>query len=60
MATSPISEVIRHLRRAVLLRDGPAVSDGQLLENYLSRRDGARGDSILVLKTAVFLVAGSR
>jgi RNA polymerase sigma factor (sigma-70 family) len=41
MATSQTSEVIRHLRRAVLLRDGAGLTDGQLLEDYLSRRDEA-------------------
>src|SRR5262249_40851453 len=41
MATSQMSEVIRHLRRAVLLRDGAGLTDGQLLEDYLCRRDEA-------------------
>jgi len=41
MATSQMSEVIHHLRRAVLLRDGAGLTDGQLLEDYLSRRDQA-------------------
>jgi hypothetical protein len=31
MATSQMSEVIRHLRSAVLLRDGAGLTDGQLL-----------------------------
>jgi RNA polymerase sigma factor (sigma-70 family) len=39
MATSQTSEVIQHLRRMVLLREGAGLTDGQLLENYLSRRD---------------------
>ena len=39
MATSQMSEVIRHIRRTVLLRDGVELTDGQLLEDYLSRRD---------------------
>jgi RNA polymerase sigma factor (sigma-70 family) len=39
MATNPMSEVIQHLRRAVLLRDGAGLTDGQLLQDYLSRRD---------------------
>jgi RNA polymerase sigma factor (sigma-70 family) len=34
MATSPMSEVIHHLRRAGL-------TDGQLLEDFISRREGA-------------------
>src|SRR5262245_24823039 len=41
MATSRTSEVLQHLRRAVLLRDGAGLTDGQLLEGYLSRRDEA-------------------
>src|SRR6516162_5869205 len=41
MATSQASEVIRHLRRAVLLRDGAGLTDGQLLEDYLRCRDEA-------------------
>ena len=40
MATSQISEVIRHLRRTVLLRDVAGLTDGQLLEDFISRRDG--------------------
>jgi RNA polymerase sigma factor (sigma-70 family) len=39
MASSQTSEVIQHLRRMVLLRDGAGLTDGQLLEDYLSRRD---------------------
>jgi RNA polymerase sigma factor (sigma-70 family) len=39
MATSPMSEVLQHLRSVVLLRDGAGLTDGQLLEDYLSRRD---------------------
>src|SRR6266849_5314656 len=39
MATSQISEVIQHLRRTALLRDGAGLTDGQLLEDYLSRRE---------------------
>lgn len=41
MATSPMSEVIRRLRGAVLPRDGAGLTDGQLLEAYLRRRDDA-------------------
>jgi RNA polymerase sigma factor (sigma-70 family) len=41
MATSHISEVIQHLRRTALLRDGAGLTDGQLLEDYISRRDEA-------------------
>jgi RNA polymerase sigma factor (sigma-70 family) len=41
MATSQMSEVIQHLRRAVLLRDGAGLTDGQLLTDYISRGDEA-------------------
>jgi RNA polymerase sigma factor (sigma-70 family) len=41
MATSQMSEVIQHLRRAVLLRDGAGMTDGQLLECFLTQRDDA-------------------
>jgi RNA polymerase sigma factor (sigma-70 family) len=41
MATSQMSGFIQHLRRAVLLRDGAGQTDGQLLEDYISRHDEA-------------------
>jgi DNA-directed RNA polymerase specialized sigma24 family protein len=41
MAISQMSEFIQHLRRTVLLRDGAALTDGQLLADYLSRGDEA-------------------
>jgi RNA polymerase sigma factor (sigma-70 family) len=41
MATGQMSEVIQHLRRAVLLHDGAGLTDGQLLDDYLRRRDEA-------------------
>ena len=41
MATSQMSQVIQHLRRAVLLQDGAGLTDGQLLEDYISRREEA-------------------
>ena len=39
MATSPMSEVIQHVRRVLL--DGAGLTDGQLLEVYISRHDEA-------------------
>src|SRR6516162_8929801 len=39
MATSQTSEVIQHLRRTVLLRDGCGLTDGQLLGCFIERRD---------------------
>ena len=41
MATSHTSKVIQHLRRAVLLRDGAGMTDGQLLGCFLTQRDDA-------------------
>src|SRR5437762_7306923 len=41
MATSQMSELVSHLRRTVLLRDGAGLTDEQLLEDYISRRDEA-------------------
>jgi RNA polymerase sigma factor (sigma-70 family) len=41
------SEVIRHLRKTVLLRDGAGLTDGQLLESFLSRRDAAAMDVLV-------------
>jgi RNA polymerase sigma factor (sigma-70 family) len=41
MATSPISGVIQRLGRVLLLRDGAGLTDGQLLEAYLSHGEEA-------------------
>src|SRR5262245_31568095 len=41
MATGQPSRALRHLRRAMLLRDGAGLTDGQLLKDYIGRRDGA-------------------
>jgi RNA polymerase sigma factor (sigma-70 family) len=41
MAANPKSEVIQHLRRTALLREGAGRTDGQLLEDYIGRRDEA-------------------
>jgi RNA polymerase sigma factor (sigma-70 family) len=41
MANDRMSEVIQHLRTAILLRDGAGLTDGQLLEDYISRREEA-------------------
>jgi RNA polymerase sigma factor (sigma-70 family) len=38
MATGQMSVVIQHLRRAMLLQDEAGLTDGQLLEDYISRR----------------------
>ena len=41
MASNPMSEVLRQLRQAALLPDGAGLTDGQLLEDYLGRREEA-------------------
>ena len=39
MATSQLSDITQYLHRAVLLRDGGGMTDGQLLERFVSSRD---------------------
>src|SRR5262245_29033137 len=39
MSTSPINEVLQHLRKTVLLPDGAALTDGQLLSRFIETRD---------------------
>jgi hypothetical protein len=39
MSTNPMSEALRHLSRVVRPREGAGPTDGQLLEDYLSRRE---------------------
>ncbi len=41
MAKSQMNEFIQRFHRSILLRDGAGLTDGQLLEDYLSRRDEA-------------------
>ena len=41
MMTSPMSHIVQHLRKDVLLREGADLTDGQLLESFVSRRDAA-------------------
>jgi RNA polymerase sigma-70 factor (ECF subfamily) len=41
MTTSQTSEVIQHLCRAELLRDGAGLTDGQLPDRFLKQRDKA-------------------
>src|SRR5580704_13115129 len=41
MAASPISEVMQYLRGAALLREGPGLTDGQLLGRFIEQRDDA-------------------
>src|SRR5262245_59225103 len=41
MTTGPLSGVIRHVRRAALLPDGRGMTDGQLLQCFITHRDEA-------------------
>jgi RNA polymerase sigma factor (sigma-70 family) len=41
MPASQITGVIQHLRRSALLRDGAGMTDGQLLERFVTERDDA-------------------
>lgn len=41
MPMTSLHQMVQHLRRAVLLADGAGLTDGQLLERFLSQRDAA-------------------
>jgi len=47
MATARTSEIIRDLRRAALLGDSMSMTDGQLLEYFIARRDEAAFEALL-------------
>jgi RNA polymerase sigma factor (sigma-70 family) len=47
MATGHLSGIVRHLRRTALLQDGGGMTDGQLLEFFLTRRDEAAVEALL-------------
>lgn len=47
MATSQLSRVVQQLRRATLHQDGAGLTDGQLLESFLSRRDEAAMEALV-------------
>ncbi len=46
MPTDPIHEVVPHLRR-IVLRDGAGLTDGQLLESFVRRRDAAALEALV-------------
>src|SRR5262245_36006377 len=48
MATPSASLALRHLRHATRLREDVGLSDGQLLERYLARRDEAAFESLVL------------
>jgi RNA polymerase sigma factor (sigma-70 family) len=47
MPARPMSQVVHHLRRAVLLRDGAGLTDGQLLGMFLERREHAAMEALV-------------
>ena len=47
MAINPVTEVIEHLRRTVLLREGEELTDGQLLECFVSSRESAALEALV-------------
>src|SRR4051794_33810664 len=48
MAASGIEPVIQHLRRAVQRRAGPGLSDGQLVEGFVTKRDAAAFEALVL------------
>jgi RNA polymerase sigma factor (sigma-70 family) len=55
MASAQLSSVLRHMRRAVLLSESAAQSDGDLLNRYLIERDDAAFESLLKRHGAMVL-----
>jgi RNA polymerase sigma factor (sigma-70 family) len=55
MASTSLSSVLRHLRRAALLSEGAAQTDGDLLGRYLTERDEAAFESLLTRHGAMVL-----
>jgi RNA polymerase sigma factor (sigma-70 family) len=47
MATGPMRGILRHLRRASTLRDAAELTDGQLLDRFLARRDEAAFEALV-------------
>jgi hypothetical protein len=47
MATTPLGTVLDNLRRCVLRRDEAALTDGDLLECFVTRRDEAAFEALL-------------
>jgi RNA polymerase sigma factor (sigma-70 family) len=47
VAESQMSQFIEQIRRAVLLREGACLTDRQLLEDYLGRRDGSALEALV-------------
>src|SRR5919204_1742501 len=47
MAPSPLSQVLRRLRRAALARDETGPTDGELLGRFLAGRDAAAFEALV-------------
>src|SRR5438874_579973 len=47
MSTRPWGGVVRQLRRSVLLHDAASLTDGQLLESFVARRDEAAFEALV-------------
>jgi RNA polymerase sigma factor (sigma-70 family) len=47
MATETMTRVVRHLRRVALLSDGGGLTDGQLLDSFLSQREEAAFEALV-------------
>jgi RNA polymerase sigma factor (sigma-70 family) len=47
MSSSPLTRVIRQLRQAALARDGAGLTDGQLLDAFLARREEAAFEALV-------------
>src|ERR1700740_1416557 len=47
MTPARLSKIIDHLRRAVLLREGAGLTDTELLERFLGRREEAAFSAIV-------------
>jgi RNA polymerase sigma factor (sigma-70 family) len=55
MATGPMRGILRHLRRASTLRDAAELTDGQLLDRFLARRDDAAFEALVKRHGAMVL-----
>src|SRR5947199_4589786 len=47
MGTNAVNRVIRHLRRAAFRQDGMGLTDGELLERYLTQREEAAIEALI-------------
>jgi RNA polymerase sigma-70 factor (ECF subfamily) len=47
MAKAPMDEAVRRLRQTVLARDGGGLSDGELLERFVARREEAAFEALV-------------